>query len=103
MCALSQSEGLGYVYRGEHGIPRRHFFVKGEPRTFHIHMFEIESEEWINHLLFRDHLIQHLEDTLAYARVKRELAEKFRNDRERYTDGKAPFIQSILSKAKKAL
>src|SRR5689334_1122677 len=31
-------ESLGYRYRGENGIPRRHFFVKGNPRTHHIHM-----------------------------------------------------------------
>mgnify|MGYP001095876825 CR=1 FL=1 len=33
-------ERLGYEYRGEYGIPRRHFFVKGDPRTHHIHMNE---------------------------------------------------------------
>lgn len=26
-------ERLGYEYKGEFGIPRRHYFVKGTPRT----------------------------------------------------------------------
>ena len=37
-------EQLGYTYRGENGIPRRHYFVKGNPRTHHLHMLEIASE-----------------------------------------------------------
>ena len=32
---VAAMESLGYVYRGENGIPRRHYFVKGDPRTFH--------------------------------------------------------------------
>ncbi|MCJ7551153.1 MAG: GrpB family protein, partial [Anaerolineae bacterium] len=34
---------LGYEYRGELKIPRRHYFVKGDPRTHHLHMNEIDS------------------------------------------------------------
>src|SRR5262245_10403815 len=42
-------EKLGYTYKGENGIPRRHYFVKGEARTHHVHMVEIGSEEWRTH------------------------------------------------------
>ena len=52
-------EKLGYNYKGENGIPRRHYFVKGNPRTHHIHMIEVHSCSWRNMLLFRDNLIQH--------------------------------------------
>ena len=31
---------LGYTFRGENGIPRRHYFQKGEPCTHHVHMVE---------------------------------------------------------------
>lgn len=34
-------ESLGYEYRGENGIPGRHYFVKGKPRTHHVHMHEV--------------------------------------------------------------
>ena len=37
-------ESLGYEYRGEQGIPRRHYFVKGDPRIHHIHMNEVAVE-----------------------------------------------------------
>jgi GrpB-like predicted nucleotidyltransferase (UPF0157 family) len=39
-------EKLGYLYRGEHGIARRHYFVKGKPRSHHLHMVEVDSENW---------------------------------------------------------
>src|SRR5215213_5257192 len=34
-------ESIGYEYRGEFGIPGRHYFVKGAPRTHHLHMVEL--------------------------------------------------------------
>src|SRR5918997_6226716 len=52
-------EGLGYEYRGEHGIPGRHYFTKGEPRTHHLHVVELGGELWRGHLLFRDQLRRH--------------------------------------------
>ncbi len=48
---------LGYEYRGEMGIPRRHFFTLGDPRTVHIHMNEITSADWQNQIRFRDALL----------------------------------------------
>ena len=67
-------EELGYTYKGENGIPRRHYFVKGDPRTFHVHMVEIESEGWRSNLLFRDYLSKNPETAREYARLKQELA-----------------------------
>jgi hypothetical protein len=32
---------LGYAYRGENGIPRRHYFERGE--LYHLHVFFISS------------------------------------------------------------
>jgi len=46
--------GLGYKYLGEYGISRRHFFIRGNPRTHHIHMLEINSREWRSHLFFQN-------------------------------------------------
>ena len=97
---ISLMEGLGYEYRGEQGIPRRHMFAKGNPRTFHVHMLEIESLEWQNHLLFRDYLCQHLDAAKEYAQLKLQLATQYPQDRVAYTDGKAPFIQRVLQLAR---
>jgi len=92
-------EELGYEYRGENGIPRRHFFAKGNPRTHHIHMNEIGSRDWKEHILFRDYLRKHSGVAKEYAALKMELARLYPKDRLPYTDGKAPFIKSILQVA----
>jgi GrpB-like predicted nucleotidyltransferase (UPF0157 family) len=96
-------EQLGYVYRGEHGIPRRHFFVKGEPRTHHLHINEMDSREWENQVLFRDYLVQHAGLAEEYATLKTQLAQRYRTDREAYLDGKAPFIERVLEMARSAV
>ena len=98
---VSPLEKLGYTYRGENGIPRRHYFVKGPPdkRTHHIHMFEEVNEEWAKHLLFRDYLRTHPETAAAYGTLKEDLAKRYPRDREAYTDGKHEFIQEVLNEA----
>lgn len=100
MVCVAPIEGLGYEYHGENGIPRRHFFVKGNPRTYHLHMLEQGSPEWENHLLFRDHLIRHPDCAAEYAALKTDLARRFENDRKTYTDEKAPFILRVLQLAR---
>lgn len=89
-------QNLGYKYKGENGIPRRHYFVKGDPRTHHLHILEINSDEWKKHITFRDSLRKNKELADEYTRIKTELAEKFRNDRLAYTEGKTDFVQYVL-------
>ncbi len=96
-------EELGYEYRGEQGIARRHLFAKGNPRTHHVHMLEIDSRDWENHVLFRDYLIQHPELAEEYAALKAELAGRYASDREAYLEGKAPFIERVLVMARSIL
>ena len=93
-------EKLGYTYKAENGIPRRHYFVKGTPRTHHVHIVEIESEGWRNNLLFRDYLIRNPGTAREYRRVKQELAKQFATEREAYQAGKDNFIRAVLHKAK---
>ena len=98
----------GYEYMGEHGIPRRHYSRKADPktghRTHHAHVVEISSEEWESWTLFRDYLIAHPEAADEYARVKRGLFEKYqepdREMRQKYQDGKAPFIRRTVELAR---
>lgn len=92
-------EQLGYSYKGENGIARRHYFVKGDPRTHHLHMLEIESAEWKNHLLFRDYLRANPARAHEYASLKQTLATQFATDREAYQTGKEHFIQTVLQQA----
>lgn len=94
-------ELLGYEYKGELGIARRHYFTKGSPRTHHIHMVERDSESLLTYILFRDYLIEHREARERYAALKAQLAERFPNHRELYTEGKASFIQGAIQEAKR--
>lgn len=91
--------GIGYEYRGENGIPGRHYFAKGEPRTHHLHMVELSSEFWRAHLLFRDYLRRHPEAAREYDALKRRLAIEHAHDRGAYTEGKAAFIEGVLEAA----
>lgn len=93
-------EQLGYTYRGELGIPKRHYFVFGDPGYFHLHMNEISSTEWENQVLFRDILIRDRELARNYATLKMYLAERYPQDRDAYLLGKAPFIEMVLKKAR---
>lgn len=95
-------EGLGYEYRGEAGIPGRLFFRKGQPRTHHIHLVEQGSDFWKDLLLFRDFLRANPEIVAEYDRLKKELAARFRTDREAYTEAKTHFIRSVLGRARAA-
>ncbi len=92
--------GLGYEYKGEFGIPHRHYFVKGDPRLFHVHMSEINGFEWQNTLLFRDYLCQHAEMATEYAELKAQLALKYPQDRTAYLDGKTAFVERVIRLAR---
>ena len=100
---ISALSALGYDCRGENGIPGRLFFRKGLvefKRTHHLHLVESGHEQWAAMLAFRDHLRTHPGDAQRYEALKRALAEKFRDNRRRYTNGKADFVNAVLAKAK---
>lgn len=93
---IAPIEDVGYKYRGELAIPGRLYFVKGKPRTHHVHVVELDSDFWRSHLLFRDYLRQHPQAAKEYENLKMELAQKYKDNREAYTEGKAVFIKNIL-------
>ncbi len=94
---------FGYEFKGEKGIPGGCFFLKsiGEIRTHHLHIIIHNSKSWINHIIFRDFLIQNSEYRKKYCDLKKELAVKFKNDREVYTDAKSDFIEKVVQLALK--
>ena len=96
-------QSLGYQSRGEHGIVGRHYFVRGAPRSHQLHLFAADHPEVERHLLFRDYLRAHPDACAAYERLKRELAEKFGDDRQAYAAAKTPFCDRIdgLARAKR--
>jgi GrpB-like predicted nucleotidyltransferase (UPF0157 family) len=84
---------LGYAYRGENGIPRRHYFERGD--MYHLHVFEQESLDWQRHLRFRDRLLASSELASRYSQVKLAAARESGGRRERYQDLKASFIEEV--------
>ena len=93
----------GWVYRGERGTPRRHYFRKRDAAgrwTHTLHMLEVFSGRWNEMLDFRDYLRAHPDAAAEYAALKRSLARRAYRERGEYTDAKAPFIQRILAQAR---
>ena len=89
---------LGYQYRGDSGVPGKQYF-RTNPRTRHLHVVEFGSDDWVRTLAFRDYLRAHPAAVHAYEALKRDLARRHRDNRNRYLEGKASFIQSVLERA----
>ncbi len=95
--------GIGYEFKGENGIPRRHYFLKGKARTHHIHMFEKTSKDWNQTILFRDCLRSNHGLAEDYMRLKRTLAHRSGSDRKSYQAGKGDFIDAVIRKGREGL
>ena len=83
---------LGYVYAPHR--PHLHWFCKPSPavREFHLILIEPSHPDFAARLRFRDRLRADPATAAAYLGLKRDLAARFRDDREAYTDGKAAFV-----------
>jgi GrpB-like predicted nucleotidyltransferase (UPF0157 family) len=93
---------LGYVAKGEFGIPGRRYFYRNNTRairTHQIHAFQAGSAAVTRHLAFRDFLIAHPEIASMYGDLKRRLAAAHPEDIEAYMDGKDDFIKDVEVKA----
>ncbi len=66
-------------------------------RTHHLHVVSPGHPYW-GQLAFRNYLRTHAQEAQQYARLKRDLAREFSDDRERYTQAKSDFIQGIMKK-----
>ena len=93
---------IGYSFRGEHGIPRRHYFTRRDPTTHRIHMVEESSDEWTKLIRFRDLLRADPQTTEDYRRLKLNLWQRLPGDRKAYQAAKAAFIGKVLQRTDKA-
>lgn len=92
-------KSLGYHINEHPDNPPPHLtFVKGytkngfKGQSYHVHIRY--RGDW-DELRFRDYLINHKAIAKEYENIKLELADKFRNDREAYTNSKSDFIEKI--------
>jgi GrpB-like predicted nucleotidyltransferase (UPF0157 family) len=97
-------KGIEYVHWENNPDPEREFLVKGMPpfgvrRTHHVHICAIGGPLW-ERLLFRDYLLQHPEDRIAYADLKSRLAAEYPDDRDEYTQAKGALVADIMGRAR---
>jgi GrpB-like predicted nucleotidyltransferase (UPF0157 family) len=90
---------MGYSFWADNPDTTKLFLVKGLPpapqRTHHLHIYE-NADEVERHLIFRDRLRAEPQLRDAYLALKTDLASRFRNDREAYTNHKADFISDVV-------
>jgi len=91
---------LGYEHKGAFGIPGRNYFRRGAPRSHHIHLVSWTSAFWKDQILFRDVLRDDPAVAQEYAALKRSLAATFPDDHSAYSEGKSPFINAVLRRAR---
>jgi GrpB-like predicted nucleotidyltransferase (UPF0157 family) len=93
-------ESLGYVFRAENPERTKRYFreAPGMRRT-HIHVRRVGSFSEQLALLFRDFVRAHPDEADAYARLKRDLAGTYRDDREGYVNAKQPHIYAVVARA----
>jgi GrpB-like predicted nucleotidyltransferase (UPF0157 family) len=65
-------------------------------RTHHLHLVPFDSPLWNERIAFRNYLRAHLTVATEYGDLKRRLAERYRFDREAYTDAKEAFVLRVL-------
>jgi GrpB-like predicted nucleotidyltransferase (UPF0157 family) len=89
--------GLEYRY-APYLVEQMHWFCKPEPgrRTHHLHLAPAGGRRFADELAFRDRLRADPVAAAEYTSLKRKLAERFRDDREAYTDAKSEFVARVL-------
>jgi GrpB-like predicted nucleotidyltransferase (UPF0157 family) len=88
---------LGYTHLGDLGIAGRDAFrAAPDLARHHLYVCAAGSAALQAHLTLRDALRTDAVLAAAYAALKRELAERYRDDRDAYAEGKSPFITALL-------
>jgi GrpB-like predicted nucleotidyltransferase (UPF0157 family) len=100
VAAIAAAGRIGYVH-----FPYKqqvmHGFCKPSPahRTHHLHLVPLNSRLWQERLAFRDVLRASASLRSEYQALKLKLAAEYRQDREAYTEAKAPFIARVTEAA----
>jgi GrpB-like predicted nucleotidyltransferase (UPF0157 family) len=97
--ALERLASRGYLH-APYRADVMHWLCKPSPevRTHHLHLVPMGSRLWKDRIAFRDLLRSDRALADAYAALKRDLARKYPNDRESYTEAKRPFVEMALDR-----
>jgi GrpB-like predicted nucleotidyltransferase (UPF0157 family) len=102
--AIAAVEALGYRHEGNLGIPGREAFRwTAEFPEHHLYVCPEGCSALEHHLLIRDYLRKHPEAVREYAALKKRLAQKYHDNRTKYQEAKAQFVDSMLAKARQEL
>ncbi|MDO4275401.1 MAG: GrpB family protein [Eubacteriales bacterium] len=97
-----QLEESGVIYRKQ-DVAGQLLYVMGdfqkEIRTHHIHIVTYGSTAWNNYINFRDYLNYDKDMAREYSELKKTLSKEYKNNRDRYTEGKHNLINKILGMA----
>lgn len=94
IAALTERAGYQYPEAFNAELSHRRWLCRPSAahRTHHLHLVD-ERGELDRHLRFRDRLRADSSLRHEYARLKRDLAERFGSDREAYSEAKSAFIR----------
>lgn len=100
--AVPALEASGYTYRADASNERHSFLRRHRPadqrRTHHLHIHD-DPDEVRRHLVFRDRLRAKPAVRDAYVALKRDLADRYRDDRLAYSKAKTAFVDAIVAAA----
>ena len=92
---------LGYTFYKEPS-PHWRVYLKAygdDPRGIHLHITEHGSDHWRRHILLRDYLRTHPNETDRYSAFKRDAAIRFGGDRGEYQYAKTVLVQELEGQA----
>ncbi len=94
-------EQLGYLFVPDPGSPDFHLFAKPaqRPRSRHLHACELGGLHETRHLAVRECLRAHPAEASSYKALKRELVERFPEDRLAYIAGKRQYVDQLEARA----
>lgn len=97
--AIPALEAADYSFWADNPDKTKLYLAKGLPpaphRTHNLHIHD-DADEVRRHLIFRDHLRSNTEARDAYLALKRDLATRFRDDRDAYSKHKTAFVDQIV-------
>ena len=98
--ATERLASLGYIHRGNLGIPEREAFrAPANDPPHDLYVCPPCRAEFGRHMAFRDYLRSHPKEAKVYGDLKIALAERFREDRPAYNTAKTEFVAELTSRA----
>ncbi|MDJ1632199.1 GrpB family protein [Rhizobium rhizogenes] len=89
----------GYEPRGNRYDDVWAFILKSSAPKLRVYLCPPQNRTHERRVMFRDYLRHHDEAAEAYSTLKKQLAEQFPYDGDRYTAEKSMFVQEILVRA----